>query len=65
MSTYSRIDFLRDGRSVQAAREDRQRRYAVAPPLRITTDVDTSGVAILAVAGRLCADTADGLTARA
>ena len=31
-------------------------------PLRITTDVDTSGVAILAVAGRLCADTADGLT---
>jgi anti-anti-sigma regulatory factor len=32
-------------------------------PMRITTDVNTSGVAILAVAGRLCADTADGLTA--
>jgi ABC-type transporter Mla MlaB component len=31
--------------------------------LRITTDVDTSGVAILAVAGRLCADTTDGLAA--
>jgi anti-anti-sigma regulatory factor len=34
----------------------------VTPP-RITTDVDTSGVAILAVAGQLRADTTDGLTA--
>jgi anti-anti-sigma factor len=42
--------------------DHRSRRYAVTP-LRITTDVDPSGVAILAVAGRLCADTADGLTA--
>jgi anti-anti-sigma factor len=32
-------------------------------PLRITTDVDRSGVAILAVVGQLRADTADGLTA--
>ena len=32
-------------------------------PLRITTDIDTSGVAILAVTGPLCADTGDRLTA--